>query len=150
MSWLKAGRWRRFCAVRRTLRGSFPLCLVFRKSLHRKARLKKEWFQKWESGDFLHLPVTENFRHTSPFGTISGKSEYTKLVEANKDKFLGYRFEIHEGIYEKDKACVRYTALQGTFSLDVSEWYYIQNGLIKEIVAYYHIGEIREERKLTK
>ena len=111
--------------------------------------LVKRWFEKWEAGDFYDLPISENFKHTSPFGTIDGKKEYIKLVETNKDKFLGYRFEIHDGIYDKDKGCVRYTAIQGDFTLDVSEWYYAKNDLIEEIVAYYHIGEIRDDRKLT-
>ncbi len=111
--------------------------------------LVKNWFDKWKEGDFYNLPISENFKHTSPFGTINGKKEYINLVEANKDKFLGYRFEIHDEIYDKEKACVRYTAIQGDFSLDVSEWYYVKNDLVEEIVAYYHIGEIRDERKLS-
>ena len=71
------------------------------------------------------------------------------LVEENKDKFLGYTFEIHDGIYDNEKACVRYTVIQGEFKLDVSEWYYMKDNLIGEIIAYYHIGEISEERKLS-
>ena len=109
----------------------------------------KNWFDKWQKGDFLNLPITEEFRHTSPFGTIKGRQEYMNLVKDNKEKFLGYRFEIHDAIYSKNKACVRYTATQRDLSLDVSEWYYMHGDLIKEIVAYYHIGEIREERKLS-
>ena len=113
--------------------------------------LVKEWFQKWDDGDFLNLPVSEDFRHTSPFGTIEGKKAYTDLVQQNKDKFLGYTFEIHDEIYQENHACVRYTARQGdTFSLDVSEWYYMGEESIKEIIAYYHIGEIREERELDQ
>ena len=111
--------------------------------------LVKKWFQKWEAGDFLDLPITENFKHTSPFGTINGKREYIKLVAANKDKFLGHRFEIHDEIYDKDRACVRYTAVQGDFSLDVSEWYYAKDDLIEAIVSYYHIGELRDDRRLA-
>jgi hypothetical protein len=111
--------------------------------------LVKKWFDKWEEGDFYNLPITDNFKHTSPFGTITGKEEYINLVEANKDKFLGYYFEIHDEIYDKEKACVRYTAIQGDFNLDVSEWYFASNNLIEEIVAYYHIGEIRDDRKLS-
>ena len=110
--------------------------------------LVKNWFDKWREGDFHNLPVSENFKHTSPFGTIDGKDEYIKLVEENKDKFLGYRFEILDEIYDNEKACVRYTAIQGDFKLDVSEWYYAKNNLIKKIVAYYHIGEIRDDRSL--
>lgn len=112
-------------------------------------KLVEDWFAKWDSGDFHHLPVSENFKHTSPFGTISGKKAYIDLVEENKDKFLGYRFEIHDAIYGDDRACVRYTAIQGDFRLDVSEWYYPDGDLIGEIIAYYHIGEIREDRQLN-
>jgi hypothetical protein len=58
--------------------------------------------------------------------------------------------KIKDSIYLADKACVRYTAKQGKeFSMDLSEWYYVKNGLISKIIAYYHIGDIREERKIT-
>ena len=112
--------------------------------------LIEKWFLKWDQGDFNNLPISDNFKHTSPFGIIKGKAAYLALVEDNKDKFLGYTFSIHDGLYEDDKACVRYTAKQGDhFKLDVSEWYYVKNGLIEEIMAYYHIGEVRDERKLS-
>lgn len=110
--------------------------------------LVMDWFDKWEKGNFYELPIAENFKHISPFGTIDGEQAYIKLIEENKEKFLGYRFEIHDGIYDNGKACVRYTAVQGDFKLDVSEWYYAKNNLIEKIIAYYHIGKIREDRKL--
>ena len=111
--------------------------------------LVKVWFEKWGNGDYLNLPISQNFKHTSPFGTIDGKKTYIDLVKKNEDKFLGQTFDLHDAIYEKDRACVRYTAKQGKeFSLDVSEWYYVKDNLIEEIIAYYHIGEIREEREL--
>jgi len=110
-----------------------------------------QWFDKWLQGDFLNLPISETFKHTSPFGTIDGKKAYLDLVKQNQDKFLGYRFEIHDAIYETNKACVRYTAKQSEdFSLAVSEWYYIKGDVIQNIFSYYHIGDIREERQLEK
>lgn len=111
-------------------------------------KLVDTWFAKWAAGDFMNLPVSENFQHTSPFGTIDSKAAYLDLVTANKDKFLGYRFQIHEGIFEGNKGCVRYTATQGDFKLEVSEWYYAKDGLIESIIAHYHIGEIRQDRQL--
>jgi hypothetical protein len=116
----------------------------------RTETLVRKWFELREKGDFSALPVSESFRHTSPFGTIAGKAQYFKLVADNRDKFLGYIFKIHDGIYGEQHASVRYTAIQGEFTLDVSEWYYIENNLIREIIAYYHIGEIQTERKLKK
>jgi len=113
--------------------------------------LVKKWFDHWEKGDFHNLPISDNFKHTSPYGTIDGKKDYISLVETNRDKFLGHRFEIHDALYDIDKACVRYTATQGEFSLDVSEWHYAKDGLIEKIEAYYNIeGEISEERKLSE
>ena len=111
--------------------------------------LVKKWFEKWECGDYLNLPLSEDFKHTSPFGTIEGKRAYLDLVKENEEKFLGYTFYLHDWIYDNDRACVRYTTKQGKdFSLDVSEWYYMKDNLIQEIISYYHIGEIREERQL--
>ena len=113
-------------------------------------KLVAEWFDKWTTGDFHNLPISEDFSHSSPFGSIEGKDAYLKLVKENTDKFLGQTFELHDTLYTEQTACVRYTARQGNdFSLDVSEWYYFKNDLIHRVVAYYHIGDIREERKLS-
>ena len=84
---------------------------------------------------FTH--ITE-FHTYQPYGTIHGKKQYIRLVEANKYKFLGHRLELHDEVYEKNKACVRYTAIQGDFRLDVSEWYFMGEDLIEEIVAYQY------------
>lgn len=110
----------------------------------------QDWFSKWEAGQFMDLPLAPDFKHTSPFGTIVGKDQYLAIVETNRDKFLGYSFLIHDAMYAEDKACIRYTAQQGDFELEVSEWHYLQDGLIREIIAYYHIGEIREDRQLEE
>ncbi|MEM9000118.1 MAG: nuclear transport factor 2 family protein [Bacteroidota bacterium] len=112
--------------------------------------LVKTWFKKWEEGDFLNLPISESFKHTSPYGSITGKRAYIDLVKAHKPRFLGHRFKLHDELYENQKACVRYTAIKEDFILDVSEWYFIKNNQIEEIMAYYNIeGEIKEELKLT-
>lgn len=112
--------------------------------------LVQTWFEKWETGDYLEIPVADNFKHTSPYGTIEGKKAYLKIVEANKDKFLDNHIEIKDEIYEDDRACVRYTITQGDFTMEVSEWLYKEDEQIKEIISYYNIkGEISEDRKLS-
>lgn len=109
------------------------------------------WFLCWTEGRFEELPISDDFIHTSPFNTFEGKESYLNVVRSNKDKFLGYTFEIHDAIYHEHSACVRYTGRQGDdFSLDVSEWYYEKDNLINKIVSYYHIGEIKEDRQLSK
>ncbi len=111
--------------------------------------LIKLWFAIWEQGNFEDLPISEDFSHVSPYGEISGRQTYLDLVSSNKDKFLGHTFEIHDVLTEPHKACIRYTAKQNDFELDVSEWHYIKDNLIYRIVAYYNIpGEVREDRKI--
>jgi len=112
--------------------------------------LVRKWYKVWDEGDFENIPVTENFKHTSPYGTIDGRKPYFSLVEANRDKFLGNHIKIHDEIYGQDRACVRYTVSKGDFAMEVSEWFYLRDGLIQEIIAYYNIeGEISGERKLS-
>ena len=109
----------------------------------------KKWFKAWETGDFLNLPISDDFEHTSPYGTITTKTKYLQTVIANRDKFLGHEFRIHDSLYTDEKASIRYTAIKDDFKLEVSEWHYCQGGLINKIVAYYNIeGEISESRKL--
>ena len=31
-----------------------------------------KWFQCWNSGQYRKVPITDQFEHTSPFGTIEG------------------------------------------------------------------------------
>ncbi|WP_186756600.1 nuclear transport factor 2 family protein [Echinicola salinicaeni] len=112
-------------------------------------KVSKKWFQLWELGKFRNLPITEDFTHSSPYGIIEGKQAYLNLVEANKDKFLGHRFDIHDSLYCSDKSCIQYTAIQDDFKLEVTEWHYLKDRLIHKIKAYYNIpGDIREDRKL--
>ena len=109
----------------------------------------KLWFDCWKAGNYNAIPVTDNFTHESPYGIISGKSIYLELVESNKDKFLGQSFEIRDYIGETEKACVRYKVFSTGFEMEVTEWYYFENELIRRIVAYYNIeGEISDSRKL--
>ena len=108
-------------------------------------KIVHEWFRVWEKGNFEEIPIAEDFKHTSPYGTIEGKLAYLELVKGNRDKFLGHTFEIHDEIYQGSKGCVRYTATKEDFVLEVTEWHYCENGLIREIVSYYNIDERRIE-----
>ncbi len=112
--------------------------------------LVDKWFKCWTSGLFRDIPVSEDFVHISPYGTISGKAQYLHIVEANTDRFLGHRFEIHDCLYEDKKACVNYSAIKADFAMPVSEWYYLStDGLIGKIVAFYNAGgEISADKQL--
>ena len=106
------------------------------------------WFECWRNGNYQDLPLAEDFSHSSPFGTITGKKAYLELVAANPDKFLGTTITILDRLEGSHSACVRYHLEQEDFQMEVSEWIYAKDGLVRSIHAYYHIGEIREDRQL--
>lgn len=107
--------------------------------------LVRAWFERWEEGEYRSIPVTADFTHTSPFGTVEGRDAYLGLVAANEDSFLGFRFELHDELYGEDVACVRYTAVKDEHSLDVSEWFFGGEDGISKIVSYYNVGEASYE-----
>lgn len=114
-------------------------------------QLVKTWFECWETERYQDLPISENFKHISPYGSIQGKKSYIDLVEANLDRFLGHQFIFQDAVYEEEKACVRYKAVKESFGLEVTEWHYVRNGRIQKIVAYYNLGnEIGPDQALNK
>ena len=95
------------------------------------------WFRIWTDGDFNELPLAENFTHESPYGTVRGRSAYLELVKENKELFTGNQFRIHDKVIGNNSGCVRYTMVSPQQSMEVSEWFYTENGKINRIVAYY-------------
>ena len=101
------------------------------------SELIDDWFLKWSNGDYQNLPLSEDFEHTSPYGTITGRSNYLALVEESEDLFTGNTFTIHDKIVNNEIGCVRYTMNSPTTKMAVSEWFYAKEGLIHKIIAYY-------------
>ena len=102
------------------------------------------WFELWKTGDFEALPLADDFIHMSPYGKVAGKEAYLDLARANKEAFTGNKFEIHDTLFGDQHACIRYTMVSPTGTLQVSEWIYEKEGLISEIIAYYNLEEERK------
>lgn len=102
-----------------------------------------KWFSCWETGAINELPVTENFSHTSPFGTITPKSRYIEIVEKNKKEFLENKLTVTKQIKEGQNVCVQFEQKNTATGLEmtVCEWYVIEDNLIKEIRSFYNVGD---------
>ena len=112
--------------------------------------LSDAWFDAWNSGNYKAIPVSDDFRHTSPYGTIEGRRTYLEIVESNKDKFLGNEIQIHDQVVEGNRCVVRYTIKNPAYEMEVTEWMYCRGNQIREIISYYNIeGEISESRELN-
>ena len=103
----------------------------------------RRWFSCWESGNVDALPITEDFRHTSPFGTIESKAHYLEIVYNNTQDFLGNKLTVTKQIREGDNVCVQFEQKNENTGLEmtVCEWYSLRGDLIKEIRSFYNIGD---------
>ena len=101
-----------------------------------------KWFDCWETGKVEDLPVTEDFSHTSPFGTIEPKSKYMDIVLKNKKDFLGNTLTVTKQIAEGNNVCVQFDQKNKNTGLEmtVCEWYVIEGDLIRNIRSFYNIG----------
>jgi hypothetical protein len=101
------------------------------------------WFACWNSGDTDDLPITDDFRHTSPFGTIETKARYLEVVNKNRDAFLGNRLTVLRQIVDGNNVCVQFRQTREDdpdFEMTVCEWYVLDGDRIKEIESVYNIG----------
>ncbi len=109
---------------------------------HKIDPVVEKWFACWESGRIYELPIADNFRHTSPFGTIETKARYLEIVEKNRKDFLGNKLTIIKQIKEGNNVCVQFEQMNINTGLEmiVCEWYVLDGDQIKEIRSFYNIG----------
>ena len=103
-----------------------------------------QWFESWNTGDIDHLPITDDFRHTSPFGTIETKARYLEIVNKNREAFLGNRLTLLRQIVDDENVCVQFRQVRDddpAFEMIVCEWYVLDGDKIKEIQSFYNIGD---------
>lgn len=101
----------------------------------------KEWFRAWDTNDLDALPISDDFSHTSPFGTIEPKEAYMNIVNSNKDSFLDNEFNIIDEMQDGDNVCVRYELINKKGVMPVCEWFVIRDETICRVYSYYNIGD---------
>ncbi|NVJ60384.1 MAG: nuclear transport factor 2 family protein [Gammaproteobacteria bacterium] len=101
-----------------------------------------KWFACWERGDTDDLPISDDFEHTSPFGTIKTKLRYLEIVNKNKKDFLGNSLKVTKQIKQEGDVCVQFEQKNKNTGLEmtVCEWYEIEDNKIKRIRSFYNIG----------
>ncbi len=103
-----------------------------------------EWFSCWNTGDVDNLPITDDFRHTSPFGTIETKAAYLEIVDKNREAFLGNTLTLLKQVVDGNNVCVQFQQTRDDdpdFEMTVCEWYVLDGDRIKEIESFYNIGD---------
>ena len=103
-----------------------------------------QWFACWNRGTVDELPITDDFRHTSPFGTIESKARYLEIVNRNRKSFLGNKLTLLKQIVDGRNVCVQFRQTREDdpgFEMSVCEWYVLDGDRIAEIESFYNIGD---------
>ena len=91
----------------------------------------EHWFSCWNTGTIDELPLTDNFRHTSPFGTIEPKARYMEIVRKNAASFLGNKLTLLKYLVDGDCVCAQFKQTREDdpdFEMIVCEWYFLEGG----------------------
>lgn len=100
------------------------------------------WIECWNTANLDDLPISDNFKHTSPFGTIEPKSRYLEIVEKNRNDFLGNKLTVLKHIQQGENVCIQFEQSNANTGLQmvVCEWYILDGERITEIQSFYNIG----------
>ena len=106
-------------------------------------QMARTWLRAWEIHDLSLLRLAPEFVHTSPFGRIEGAEEYLRIVEPMSRKSV-------RGITVKDvlegegRAAIAYELETPAGTVEACDWIYVENGMIREVNAYYDSVTNRE------
>jgi hypothetical protein len=98
--------------------------------------LARTWLRAWDTGDLSLLRLTPDFVHTSPFGRIEGREEYLRIVEPMSRKSV-VAITVKDVIEAEDRAAITYELETTAGTVEACDWVFVENGLIREINAYY-------------
>jgi hypothetical protein len=100
------------------------------------AEIARTWLRAWDTGDLSLLRLAPDFVHTSPFGRIEGADEYLRIVEPMSRKSV-LSIKVKDVIEGAGRAAITYELETRAGTVEACDWVYVENGLIREVNAYY-------------
>ena len=100
------------------------------------ARLAHIWIQYWNEGRPDDIPLADHFKHSSPFGVITGKQKYLEWVKPLAAKNVS-SLKIHKIISEGDDAVIWFEMETPNGTVDVCDWVETENEQITAITSFY-------------
>lgn len=98
--------------------------------------LIKNYYDAYARGDIQQLPIADEIRHTSPMAVVVGKDAY--IQECMKFAGMTQRVDIIDWAESEEKIAVRAESVTMYGIFPMSEWFYISNGTITEIISYFN------------
>lgn len=104
--------------------------------------LARIWIERWNEGEPVLIPLAENFRHTSPFGSVSGRRTYLDWVKPLAAKNVT-QLKILRVIPDSNEAAIHFEMQTPKGPVQVCDWVVARNGEITEIHSFYDATDLR-------
>jgi hypothetical protein len=99
-------------------------------------KLARIWIEGWIAGKPDDIPLAENFTHSSPFGTVSGREKYLEWVKPLADKNVA-ALKILKTVGEEDEAAMWFEMKTPNSVVQCCDWVQTKDGRIVAINSFY-------------
>ncbi len=114
-------------------------------SSNESEQLALEWINGWIAGKPDDIPLSSDFRHTSPFGTIQGRDDYLDTVRPMAAKNV-VSLNIIRTLAGKDEAVIWFEMTTPHGPVPVCDWVKTADGQIVAITSFYDATDLRAEQ----
>ena len=105
-------------------------------NINKAVQLAKTWIEAWNEGKPDDIPLAENFTHSSPFGTVSGREKYLNWVKPLAAKNVA-SLKIIRILGDENEAAVWFEMKTQGSVVRTVDWLQTQGGEISSITSFY-------------
>lgn len=99
--------------------------------------LTREWITVWTNGDPRAYPLSDDFQHSSPFGTVEGRQRYLDWVIPLAAENVA-ALTIEDVLVSGMQSVIRYRQEQpGGAVMNACDWLQFDNGKLARVWSYY-------------
>lgn len=105
-------------------------------------RLARAWIQGWIDGAPDHIPLSTGFRHSSPFGVVTGREKYLEWVKPLAASNVA-SLKILKTVGNKTDAAIWFEMTTPYGTVPCCDWVEVDNGEIIAVTSFYDATDLR-------
>jgi hypothetical protein len=105
-------------------------------NINNAEQLARIWIEAWNEGRPDDIPLAENFTHSSPFGTVTGREKYLGWVKPLSAKNVA-SLKIIRILGGDGEAAVWFEMKTKDSMVRVVDWLQTEGGEISSITSFY-------------
>ena len=105
-------------------------------------QLARAWIEGWIAGTPENIPLADDFVHSSPFGTVSGRDRYLDWVRPMAAQNVA-SLNILKTLGGKSEAAIWFEMKTPGGVVQVCDWVESKNGEIVAITSFYDASSLR-------